>query len=525
MSMFDRFRSKKSDSENKASHSRGIQNLGEVSLGKKESPFSFSYRPEVDVDKAREQARKVYRESLIAKGIIRRLTDNVINTGLTWESSPLWDIITDSPTTDEEKQAFTTNVESYWKLYASSNDSDIKGKSNFHQLQRQIFQHGEKEGEVFIILRYVSDPTRINPVAIQLIENDQVATDYDCDYLPSVNAVGGWLDHGLEYDSTGREIAVWVRENLGKDPVRIPYFGKSGRRFLIHYSHNSFNSNHGLSNLCGMVYELAKLAEYDENELEATVANALWMGVIEGDKDVKSRRSGANFRPAGVSGASSTDSPGHSPGIESVKVNGKAMVMNTLNPGWSFKGFQPTRPNQNYEKFIEAFETRICGYFGIPLSVYKHKFQSSYSAARTEILFFWNSVAVYRDDFISGFLAHYHEAVFSEWVKAGTIKSPGFNSPIIRKAWLYGSWNGISRPVVDPVKEINAVEKRLKLGHTTGEREAKAYNGSDISENIKRLNYENPKLAEVNRHLDPAQYMVPGNDDTENDSDDEGGES
>ncbi|MDC7218635.1 MAG: phage portal protein [Spirochaetales bacterium] len=501
---------------------RSVDNLRSFSLGKKESPFSFSFKPEVDIDRAREQARKVRRESLIAKGLLRRLTDNVINTGLTWESSPLWDMIPDAPENDEARQKFTTNAENYWKLYAGSTEADIKGKFTFRQLQRQIFQMGEAEGEVFLILRYISDPNRISNVAIQKIENDQVATDYDTDYVSEVNARGGWLDKGIEYDSTGREVAVWLRESLGDDPVRIPYFGNSGRRFVIHYSHNSFNMSHGLSSLCNMVYELAKLAEYDENELEATVANALWMGVIEADKDVKSRKSGANFRPAGVSPSPTHEEPAYTPGVDSVKIDGKALIMNTLNPGWSFKGFQPTRPNQNYEKFVEAFETRICGYFGMPLSVYKQKFQSSYSAARTEILFFWNSVMVYRDDMISGFLAPYHEAVFSEWVKAGVLKCPGFGTPIISKAWLYGSWTGISRPVVDPVKEANAVEKRLKLGHTTGEREAKTHNGSDFAENINRLSFENPKLAEVNKHLDPAQYSAPDDeDDSDNDQEEE----
>ena len=506
----------------KASQKRSVENLNSFSLGKKETPFSFSFKPEVDVDAAREQARKVYRESLIAKGILRRLTDNVVNTGLTWESSPLWDMIKDAPVSDEERQKFTNKAENYWKLYAGSTEADIKGKFTFRQLQRQIFQMGEAEGEVFLILRYISDPNRISNVSLQKIENDQVATEYDCDAVESVNKRGGWLDKGLEYDSTGREVAVWVRENMGDDPVRIPYFGNSGRRFVIHYSHNTFNMSHGLSSLCSLVYELAKLAEYDENELEATVANALWMGVIEADKDVKSRKSGANFRPAGLPSSPSQEDPGYTPGIDSVNIEGKALIMNTLNPGWKFKGFQPTRPNQNYEKFVEAFETRICGFFGVPLSVYKQKFQSSYSAARTEILFFWNAVTVYRDDMISGFLSLYHEAVFSEWVKAGDLKCPGFQTTLTKRAWLYGSWNGISRPVVDPVKEVNAIEKRQKLGHTTGEKEAKAYNGSDFMENVQRLGNENTRLAEVNKCLDPAQYSEPEEtDENDNDSDQE----
>ena len=90
-----------------------------------------------------------------------------------------------------------------------------------------------------------------------------------------------------------------------------------------------------------------------------------------------------------------------------------------------------------------------------------------------------------------------------------------------KKAWLRCTWNGISRPVVDPAKEVKAVRERIELGHTTGEREAKAYNGSDYRENISRLTTENKLRREANKSVDPAQYADPEEpDDT---SDQEGG--
>jgi len=146
----------------------------------------------------------------------------------------------------------------------------------------------------------------------------------------------------------------------------------------------------------------------------------------------------------------------------------------------------------------------------MPLSVFRQKFQASYSAARAEILFFWNNIYKRRDDFTAGFLNPFYEAWFTEHVNQGNFQAPGFRTiPIAKRAWLYGSWNGISRPVVDPVKEVKAVKDRELLGHTTGEREAKAYNGSDFRENVKRLKTENELLAESNKVLDPVQFTEP----------------
>ena len=158
----------------------------------------------------------------------------------------------------------------------------------------------------------------------------------------------------------------------------------------------------------------------------------------------------------------------------------------------------------------------------MPLSVFKQKFQASYSAARAEILFFWNEVITRRSDFIDGFLSDFQRIVFTEWEKSGDVELPGFNIPLIKKAWLNGYWTGISRPVVDPVKEVKAVAQRTELGHTTGEREAKAYNGSDFRENIERLKTENELRADANSSLNPAtaEEDNPGNADR-NDREDE----
>jgi hypothetical protein len=68
---------------------------------------------------------------------------------------------------------------------------------------------------------------------------------------------------------------------------------------------------------------------------------------------------------------------------------------------------------------------------------------------------------------------------------------------------------------------VTAVEKRQRLGHTTGEREAKGYNGSDWERNIDRLMVENPKLADANEPLDPEQYAPAQNNNNQADGEEE----
>jgi lambda family phage portal protein len=346
----------------------------------------------------------------------------------------------------------------------------------------------------------------MSPVGLQIIRSTQVINPTDATTLKAIETRKHKVEYGIEYDSTGRKVAIHVAEPgtyYGKT-VRIPFYGNN-RRFVSHHADTENPGQvRGISPLSALVYELDKLTEYDIAELEAVVASALWIASIEADVNAAPGRA-PKIQPNFSNKDTSTEAP--KAGLETVEVNGRALVMNNLSPGYSMKAWQPNRPNPNYIAFVEAFETHIAGALGMPLSVARQKFGSSYSAARAELLLFWNSIMVRRDNF-SVFLDEFYESWFSEEVRSGRITAPRFDQPVEHMAWLAGSWNGISRPNVDPLKEVNAVEKRLKLGHTTGEKEARAYNGSDYRENVERLRNENQLLAEANSFLDAD---LPGN--------------
>ena len=467
-----------------------------------------------DYSQQRENARGVYSDSLIARGLVGRLIDNVINIGLTWEASPLWNVIPDwKNKTDKEKHEWTELVETYFLLYSVSTEADVKGRLTFKQLQRLLYLLRIKEGEYFCILRYLNDTSRTSNIAIQVLNNDQVQQPFDAATTKAIKARGATVKEGIEYDSTGKMIAIYVVENLeefNRKSKRIPIFGpKSGRRFVIHDANfETAEQFRGFPELAAFIYELDRLTEYDINELEATVAGAMFFAAIETEKGASTK--GPIIKTSANATSDSTSDV--TPSIKNVQVGNKALLVQNLAAGQTLKGFAPNRPNSNFAAFEEVFENRISGSLGMPLSVFRQKFQASYSAARAEILFFWNNIFKRRDDFTAGFLNPFHESWFTEHVNARNFTAPGFKTiPIARRAWLYGSWNGISRPVVDPVKEVTAVEKRERLGHTTGEREAKAYNGSDFRENVKRLKTENELIAEANKVLDPEQFAEPVN--------------
>jgi lambda family phage portal protein len=476
----------------------------------KYGPVSFGAYTEHDHSVIRERARGVYRESTIAHGLITRFIDSVINTGMTWESSPLWDAIPGAPTDDAGRYAKTQQIEREWRLYSDSTEPDFTGLMTFRQLQRLAYRAFMVDGEVTAIVRYLNAADRTSPVAFQFLNADQISTPYDGQTMQAAKERGNEIVDGMEYDAAGRLVAIYVQDDYQSPHVRVPVAGpRSGRRFVIHHANReTVGQSRGFPELDALVYELSRLTEYDIAEMEAVVASAAWMASVETDKDAAADPQAVKFKPNLPHGENTAADREY--GVSTVDTGKFALVQNTLEPGQKMHFQAPTRPNPNYSAFVEAFESRIAGALGMPLSVYRQKFESSYSAARAEILQWWQNVERRRDDFIAGFLRPAYEAWFTEAVRRGDIPAPGYlASTRIRRAWLAGSWNGISRPNVDPLKEVNAVEKRLRLGHTTGEREAKAYNGSDYRENVQRLTTENEMLAGANAPLEP-EIQAPG---------------
>jgi len=461
--------------------------------GEKYGPVEFGSYYETDPYEIRERARGVYRESTIAHGIVTRFTDTVVNTGLTWESAPLWQLIPGGPRSERARYEKTREIETLFRLWSESTEADVRGRLAFSQLQRLAFRTGFIDGEITAILRYLNADDRTSPVAIQILNADQISTPWGLGSAPTDR-----IKDGIEYDNAGREVAIWVQDDWQSDHVRIPYFGpRSGRRFVIRNANiETADQNRGYPELDAIVYELSRLTEYDIAELEAAVASSAMLAAIETQKDAPADPSKVKIKPN--TRESPTTAGERDYGMETRDLGRFAVVMNNLEPGQSMKFFDHQRPNQNFPTFVEHFSTRLAGSLGMPLSVLMQKFQSSYSAARAEKLFYQFNVQRRRDDFIKGFLEPAYEAWFSEHVRSGEVDAAGFmTGKKARRAWLAGTWNGMQMPSIDPVKEVAAVEKRTNLGHTTGEREARNYNGSDFRENIQRLSRENAERQEA----------------------------
>ena len=91
---------------------------------------------------------------------------------------------------------------------------------------------------------------------------------------------------------------------------------------------------------------------------------------------------------------------------------------------------------------------------------------------------------------------------------AGDIDAAGFIDTLVdpkryaeRQAWLLTEWFGQVEPTVDPVKHVTSSKMAVAEGYSTRTREARQYNGSKFSHNVRRSAKENVMLADAIRPL------------------------
>ncbi len=477
--------------------------LGEKFSGALHYPSKWN----LDHYSLRQQSRIAWWDSVETRSLVGRLNDNVINWGLKLESAPIWELIGKaSPKTEEERQVWTQDLQARFRLWANSTDADATGRRTFYQLQDFVFSNCLREGEIFSILRYSSAKQKSNPLELQFINPDQVDTPIEKIFQSAAKSRGNRVKDGIEIDSVGREVAYYIQDEDVIPPkfTRVTKYGpKSGRLFVLHPAIiDSVGQVRGISILAPIIHELQKITDYKVAELEAAIINAIMAVWIK-----PSPTNAASRALAGVTERTTTPTKKNPDGTTPPsfgKIDKPGLMVQTLKAGEELESYDTKRPNVNFETFLNAIKSSLSASLGIPVEVLDMSFNQNYSASRACLILFWNAVEKWRYWFSAEFLNPIFAGWFAGEVDAGRIKAPGYgDSIVISRAWLNCSWTGISRPSIDPLKEVKAVKERTGLGHTTGEREARIYNGSEFSENIERLRVENPDLAEAKKSLGP----------------------
>lgn len=470
--------------------------------GKFAGGFGATQLQQVDYWTLRARSAQLFQENLYARGLIRRLITNEINTGLTPECAPDEDIL---GVPEDSLNEWSERVENRFGLWGKSPKvCDWKRESTFGAIQRMARQEALVCGDVLVVLRQ-SPRTRLPMV--QLVSGNSIHTPIG--NAPQVRA-GHEIRHGVEFDGMDRQVAFWVQQKDGSYK-RVPAYGeKSGRRlaWLVYGTDRRLDDVRGQPLLALVLQSLKEIDRYRDSTQRKAVINSIMAMFIKKTEDKPGtlpmtggavRRDRAEVSDNTTKGTPRRFNVGnYVPGL----------VVDELQHGEEpvVKGGEGT--DVNFGTFEEAIIQAVAWANEIPPEILRLAFSNNYSASQAAI----NEFKIYLNRVWMAFGEEFCSPIYVEWLISenllNRVTAPGlldaWRDPMKHDqlaAWVSVDWYGSIKPSTDMLKQAKGSKMLVEEGWSTNAREARITTGTKFTHNMKRLKRENQQKADAARPL------------------------
>ncbi len=448
----------------------------------------------------RQRSSQLFTENLYARGIIRRLITNEINTGLSPEAVPDEDIL---GVPEDSLLDWTENVENRFGIWGKNPDvCDWKRQSTFGAIQRAARMEALVSGDVLVVIRQ-SQQTKM-PM-IQLVSGNKVQTPLGSS-LKLRN--GHTIRHGVELDVMKRQVAYWIQQDDG-GTKRMPAKGeKSGRRisWLLYGTDKRLDAVRGEPILALILQSLKEVDRYrDSTQRKALINSLLAMQVIKTtDKPGTLPMTGGAVRR---NQATATDCEGDARQLNLASYV-PGMIVDELQQGEEIKMMSGAGTDVNFGPFEESIISAVAWSLEIPPEILKLSFSNNYSASQAAINEFKIAINKTWGDFGETFCT----PIYIEWLIDETLLQK-IKAPTLLQAWrdpqqfdIFGAWTatewyGSIKPSTDTLKQAKGSRLLVQEGWSTNAREARVTTGTKFSKNIKRLKRENQQKADAMRPM------------------------
>lgn len=450
----------------------------------------------------RQRSRDLYMGSTIAGGAILTLRTNTVGSGLI----PMPQIDGEVLGMDSEATAKTNKfLSEEFDLFADTVECDWNRRSTFYQLEDLVALNSFISGDILGLLPMKQRRGAVYDTKIRLIEADRVANPLTTDQITTERTIEGALRvyGGVELTIDGEVDAYWISKihpgsigypsSVGYSPDnfnKVPAFGADTGRpvAMLVGEMERPEQRRGVPLFAKCLTELKQMQRYIESTTVQNVIKSYFTSFI------------TSSMPSDHMFDNILDDDIREDLVYRDRYNvklGPGMV-NWMRPGDSIGFPIGAGPEKEFEPYVVAMCKFIGSCLGIPYEVLLKQFNSSYAASRASLLEFWKRIRVLRQLIIDQFCQPVYVTWLMEAVAKGIIKAPRFfEDARIQRAWTKCAWSGSSPGSIDPLKEILASERKIKLGVSTQERECLEINGSDWRANTIQQGLE-AKFAEAN---------------------------
>jgi capsid protein len=437
----------------------------------------------------RDRSQNLFTLNMYARGIIRRLITNIINTGLDVECIPDEAIL---GLAEDSLEEWTENIENRFAVWARSKEiCDIKGQRTFGELQQQIKLEALVGGDCLVIMR---QDERTKLPQLQIIPGERVRSP-----MPNPSTVK--IVDGVEVDKDGKHIAYWIyngtAEIANNSYTRIEARGSlTGRlnAWLVYGADKREDGIRGEPLLGIAIQPLLEIDRYRDSAQRKATINSNIVGSVERQEQMASLPIQSSAVKKSTITASDADSA--KPTVFSEILPG--LWLDRLAPGEKMSPYAISGSDVNFGPFEAAILCGLSWALEIPPEILMLSFKSNYSASQAseqEFNFFLDKD---RAKTASEML----DPVFEDWFLAelllGKIQAPGFlearldpTKYDIVAAWINTDWTGAKKPSIDIVKQSTGYKLQTDQGWSTNDRAARNINGTKFYKNIRRLRKEN----------------------------------
>lgn len=462
----------------------------------------------VDYWTLRARSAQLFKDNIYARGLLRRLITNEINTGLCPEAIPNAQILG----IDEQKLSdWAELAEDRFALWAEDkNLCDTTRQNDFSELQRIIRLESLASGDVLLILRL----DRMTGLPrLQIIPGSAVQTPIgNTTTVPNNRIVDG-----VELNQFNQHVAYWILQEDGQ-PMRIDARGAaSGRQiaWLVYGTDKRHGEVRGEPLLSIILQSLKEIDRYRDSTQRKATINAMLAIFMRKTKDKISSKSvtvGAVTRrtinyadPNQQNETRQYNIANQIPGL----------VLEDLQEGEEPVGFGNQGIDTSFAEFESAMIHAISWANEIPPEILQLAFSNNYSASQAAI----NEFKMYLNKIRSKFGAAVCKPIYQEWliseVLADRIQADGFleawQDPLqfdIYNAWVATDWSGAIKPSTDIRKQAQGYQLMLANGLITYARASRELTGLKFSRIIRQLSREREALLEAGFELPSAPDPV-----------------
>lgn len=455
----------------------------------------------------RARSSQLFKENLYARGMLRRLITNEINSGLTLESRPENSIL---GLPDDFLDEWTDDVEIRFDLWAKNRQlCDYKREHTFYEIQQKARLESLIEGDVLVVLRVNTQTGLPN---IELIPGSKVISPLFDQTIRSQNEI----KNGVEIDNAGRQAAYWIAQKDGK-PMRLPAFGpRSGRRmaWLMYGTERRMGEVRGEPLLSIVLQSLKEIDRYRDSAQRKAVINSILAMFIKKNEDKPGTRPihGGAIRRKTIETDSSNNSNETAQRSFDVAEQWPGMVIETLQHGEEPIGFNSQGTDVNFPLFEDAIVSAMAWAHEIPPDIMRLAFTRNYAGNQGIINEFKQYIDKVIPTIANGICVYpFHEWFYSE-VLNNNIEANGFlearrniRMHAVVGAWLQHDWLGKVKPSTDPNKTVQFYQAMVDRGWMTNARAAREVNGTKFTRNLKVIRRELEQLQEVGIMGTPEQ--------------------